>query len=61
MRSYEICFLDDDGNLAFKFAARCVDATRAKVLAHAMKQPRHKRIEVWDDATLVYERPTRAN
>jgi hypothetical protein len=59
MPNYEICYLDENGHLAFKFAARCIDETRAKILAHAMKQPEHKRIEVWDEATLVYERPVR--
>ena len=57
MPSYDICYLDADGKLAFKFAAHCTDEKRAKILAHAMKQPEHKRIEVWDEKTLVYERP----
>ncbi len=57
MPSYEICYLDENGNLSLKFAATCSDAKRAKILAHAMKQPEHKRIEVWDERTLVYERP----
>ena len=58
MPSYDICYLNEDGRLAFKFAAECRDETRAKILAHAMKQPEHKRIEVWAEARLVYARPS---
>jgi hypothetical protein len=58
MPDFEICYIDENGRLAFKFAARCEDAKRAKVLAHAMKRREHKGLEVWDDkASLVYRRP----
>lgn len=60
MPSYDICYLDQEGRLALKFAATCRDETRAKILAHAMKMPEHKRIEVWMETTLVYARPTLA-
>jgi hypothetical protein len=59
MPNYEICYIDSNGRLAFKFAAHCEDANRAKVLAHAMKRREHKGLEVWDDkASLVYRRPS---
>ena len=59
MPNYEIVYLDSEGKLAFKFAAECDDAKRAKILAHAMKEREHKRFEVWDDkAALVYARPS---
>jgi hypothetical protein len=57
MPSYEICYLNDDGTLACTLAAMCSDDMRAKVLAHAMKLSEYKRFEVWEDRTLVYERP----
>jgi hypothetical protein len=57
MPSYEICYLDDDDTLVFTFAAVCADDMRAKVLAHAMKLSVHKKFEVWNGRTLVYERP----
>lgn len=58
MPNFEIVYLDDDGRLAFKFATVCDDEMRAKILAHAMKEPQHKRFEVWDDTSaLVYCRP----
>src|SRR4051812_33228431 len=47
MPAYEICYLDCDGSLTYKFAATCDDHNRAKVLAHAMKLPSAKRLEVW--------------
>ena len=57
MREYEICYFKDDGTLAFKLSAPCANSNHAKVLAHAMKERDHKRLEVWDAETLVYERP----
>ena len=58
MPNYEIVYLDDAGKLSFKFATTCDDEKRAKILAHAMKEREHKRMEVWDDkAALVYCRP----
>ena len=58
MPSYEICYLNDDGTLACTLAAMCSDDMRAKVLAHAMKLPGAKRLEVWSGATLIYARPS---
>jgi hypothetical protein len=60
MPSYDIRYLNDDGTLAAAVAAECVDETKAKVLAHALKSKGFKRIEVWDGADLIYERPQRA-
>ena len=58
MPAYEICYLDTDGALTYKFAADCTDDSRAKVLAHAMKLPSAKRLEVWSGETLIYTRPS---
>ncbi|HEX3756047.1 MAG TPA: hypothetical protein VHV26_13325 [Rhizomicrobium sp.] len=58
MPAYEICYLDGDGALAYKFCADCDDDARAKVLAHAMKLPSAKRIEVYSGDALIYARPT---
>jgi hypothetical protein len=57
MPSFEICYLDTDGSLACTFSALCASETHAKVLAHAMKLSDYKKFEVWQDRTLVYERP----
>jgi hypothetical protein len=57
MPAYEICYLDGEGALTYKFSATCDDDGRAKVLAHAMKLPSVKRLEVWNGAQLVYTRP----
>jgi hypothetical protein len=57
MPAYEICYLDGDGVLTYKFIANCEDDNRAKVLAHAMKLPSAKRLEVWSGETLIYARP----
>ena len=57
MPAYEICYRDTDGALTYKFAADCVDDGRARVLAHAMKLPSAKRLEVWSGETLIYARP----
>ena len=58
MPAYEICYLDTEGALTYKFAADCADDGRAKVLAHAMKLPSAKRLEVWSGETLIYARPS---
>ena len=57
MPSYEICYLNDDGTLDARVAAKCANDMQAKVLAHAMKKKGLKRIKVWDGKKLVYERP----
>ena len=58
MPAYEICYLDTDGALTYKFAADCTDDKRAKVLAHAMKLPSCKHLEVWSGEELIYARPS---
>lgn len=60
MPNYEIVYMDEDGKLAFKFATRCDDEKRAKILAHAMKERDYKSFEVWHDKALVYCRPSEA-
>jgi hypothetical protein len=58
MPAYEICYLDEAGDLTYKFSATCDDDQRAKVLAHAMKLPNAKKLEVWSGETLIYTRPS---
>lgn len=58
MPAYEICYLNGDGALTYKFMANCETESRAKVLAHAMKLPSCKRLEVWQDEVLIYARPS---
>ena len=57
MPAYEIHYLNNDGELAYKFSADCDTDGHAKVLAHAMKLPSAKRIEVWNGEELIYARP----
>ena len=57
MPNFEFLYRRQDGSLAVKLTAMCADETRAKVLAHAMKASEHHQFEVWDGATLIYERP----
>jgi hypothetical protein len=58
MPAYEICYLDEGGALTYKFSATCDDDRRAKVLAHAMKTPSAKTLEVWSGEALIYARPS---
>ena len=58
MPAYEICYLDDAGTVTYKFLANCEDDGRAKGLAHAMKLPSAKRLEVWSGQALIYARPS---
>lgn len=58
MPAYEICYFDETGSLTYKFCANCDDDQRAKILAHAMKLPRTKKLEVWSRETLIYTRPS---
>jgi hypothetical protein len=58
MPAYEICYLDETGGLTYKFSANCDDDQRAKILAHAMKLPSAKKLEVWSGETLIYTRPS---
>jgi hypothetical protein len=57
MPSYEICYLNNDGSLAGKFAATCETQMQAKILAHAMRLDSARGIEVWDGSELIYRRP----
>ena len=58
MPAYEICYLDETGGLTYKFSANCDDDQRAKILAHAMKLPSAKKLEVWSGEALIYTRPS---
>ena len=58
MPAYEICYLDEAGGLTYKFSANCDDDQRAKILAHAMKLPSAKKLEVWSGEMLIYTRPS---
>ena len=58
MPAYEICYRDQGGALTYKFVATCDNDSRAKVLAHAMKLPSVKRLEVWSGEDLIYARPS---
>lgn len=59
MPNYTICYLDAEGATLGAFPTACKGDTQARVLAHAMRLPGTKRMEVWDGARLVYERPAR--
>jgi hypothetical protein len=56
MPHFDICFRDEHGGLAARVTTPALDTHHAKILAHAMKAPEHKTLEVWDGETLVYER-----
>jgi len=56
MPHFDICFRDEHGGLTAKVTTPALDTHHAKILAHAMKAPEHKTLEVWDGETLVYER-----
>ena len=60
MPAYDIRYLDGAGVLTHGFSAVCADHGRARVLAHAMKLPSAKRLEVWSGETLIYARPSDA-
>lgn len=57
MPAYEICYLDGNGVLKYELLTNCDNHVRAKVLAHAMKLPSCKRLEVWNGEDLIYARP----
>jgi hypothetical protein len=58
MPAYEIRYLDEGGGLTYKFSATCDNDQRAKILAHAMKLPSMKRLQVWSGEDLIYARPS---
>ena len=57
MPAYEICYLDDKGQLTRAFSVKFDSDLRAKVLAHAMKPAECRHLEVWDGDRLIYSRP----
>jgi hypothetical protein len=57
MPNYEICYLHEDGSLAGKFAANCNTDMQAKIFAHAMRLDTARRIKVWSESKLIYQRP----
>lgn len=57
MPHYEICYLDESGTLLGTYSASCSGDKQARILAHAMRLPGTRRIEVWDGPSLIYERP----
>ena len=56
MPIYDICYLDDWGAITHKFSAACDDDNGAKVVAHAMKLPDCRQLEIWNGAMLVYRK-----
>jgi hypothetical protein len=56
MPEYHICYLDECGMLTHTFCATCLDDRRAQIIAHAMKTPDCKHLEVWQGEVLVYRR-----
>jgi len=59
MPTYNICYLTEDGALAGSFLAQAISDKHAKILAHAMRLPGSRGLEVWCEASLVYARPER--
>ncbi|MBU6444898.1 MAG: hypothetical protein KGR48_13415 [Alphaproteobacteria bacterium] len=59
MPNYEIRYLDFEGACVGTLTTPCASEKDAKILAHAMRLPGTKRMEVWRGAELIYERPQR--
>lgn len=57
MPYYEIHYRDQAGALLATHCSTCTDDKQARILAHAMRPAGTRRIEVWNGAVLVYERP----
>lgn len=57
MPTYQIFLYAVDGLPPTQLETHCTDDIRAKVLAHAVKRPADRRIEVWKDHELIYARP----
>jgi hypothetical protein len=57
MPAYEICYIDEEGNLSRAFSVKFESEMRAKVLAHAMKPADCRHLEVWTGNKLIYSRP----
>jgi hypothetical protein len=60
MPDFEIYYRDPEGALVEKFSVRCATPMQAKIMSHAMKARAFTQIEVWQDDTLVYQRPEAA-
>ena len=59
MRTYEIRYVDSVGNLIGAIFTSQAGGKQASVFAHAMTLRPYERMEVWEDDTLIYERPLR--
>ena len=57
MPVYDICYVNVDGVLSYKYSRTCQSDVEAKIFAHAMKDPNLRRLEVWSGETLIYQRP----
>ena len=57
MPAFDILYLNEDGSLASTFSVRFDDPMRAKILAHAMKPPSCRALEVRCGDELIYRRP----
>ena len=60
MPYYEFHFRDETGALLDSQCAPCAGDKQARILAHALRPAGTKQLEVWNGATLVYERPQTA-
>lgn len=58
MPAYEIRYRDQNGALTYSFSATCDDDQRARVLAHSMKTPSARLVEVWRDDAMIHARPS---
>jgi hypothetical protein len=59
MRTYEIRYVDSDGNLIGAILTSQLGPRQASIFAHAMTLRPYERMEVWEDDALIYERPHR--
>jgi hypothetical protein len=57
MPAYDICYLNENGQLSRTFSVQFDSDMRAKILAHAMKPADCRHLEVWDGNRLIYSRP----
>ncbi len=57
MPAYEICYMNENGQLSRAFSVQFDSDMRAKILAHAMKPADCRHLEVWDGNRLIYSRP----
>jgi hypothetical protein len=59
MRTYEIRYVDGNGNLIGAIFTAQANGKQASIFAHAMTLRPYERMEVWQDDALIYERPHR--